>query len=203
MGLISRVSSRTYRRNSNKKMIQLSKQEINLKRVLNKCEELVQKNSHLEEKFNWRIKSYINFIENELLSIRNSEDGSSLLFDEDSLRLYQKRVWNVKDRISAADKIEKETRVRAETSNDDVLAKLQLSATNNVIASEVQNNSVTTSHKPKRLQLLEKTPAYQKAIKLQKLKLSENQDKETQQTQEKLSQNLLSKTLQMKSMSVA
>merc|ERR1712060_888598 len=167
MGLISRVSSRTYRRNSNKKMIQLSKQEINLKRVLNKCEELVQKNSHLEEKFNWRIKSYINFIENELLSIRNSEEGSSLLFDEDSLRLYQKRVWNVKDE------------------------------------SEVQNNSVTTCHKPKRLQLLEKTPAYQKAIKLQELKLSENQDKETQQTQEKLSQNLLSKTLQMKSMSVA
>ena len=95
----------------------------------------------------------------------------------------------------------------------DILVKLQISATNQVHnannpnseSNQIDNTSKnhTTSNKSKRLQLLETTPAYKKALKLQHLKNLENQNKNDQQTQEKLSQNLLSRTLQMKSMSNA
>ena len=84
----------------------LSKQEINIKRVLAKCEEYIQNDSHLDKKFYWRIKSYLSFIDEELVKIRdsNSDNGDSL-FDEDSLRLYFSRIWKLRDKIKEAENI--------------------------------------------------------------------------------------------------
>ena len=194
----------------------LSKQEINIKRVLAKCEEYIQNDSHLDKKFHWRIKSYLSFIDEELVKIRdsNSENNESL-FDEDSLRLYFSRIWKLRDKIKEAENIVNASNKKEKDNQKDIdiLAKLQISATNQVHNSNNHNSGSNNlddtskdpliSNKSKRLQLLETTPAYKKALKLQHMKNLENQNINDQQTQDKLSQNLLSKTLQMKSMSNA
>ena len=190
------------------------KQEINLRRVLNKCEEMITTNTVIQDNFNWRFKAYLNFIDLELNNIR--KDG--IIDDEDRLSLYKKRIQILRNKENEVDNLLKSCNITNEMDRSitdlenkkslqmlDDLGHISQTSQVDQVKTVVEENQMLRPEKikPKRLQLLEKTPAYQKAIQTSILKSEQEQLSQHKQQQDNLSNALLDKAHQMKNMSLA